>query len=169
MPEKYYDVIVVGRSLGALVAAALLARRDFTVLVVGQQRRPSDYRFDDAELRRRAFTMLAATSPVWRRVVGELAKSQTWKRRVVPADPMLQVIMDGRRFDVPPDSELFVREIEREFPEERRHVAELYQNFARVTAAADAGFDKDAVWPPGTFMERRQTCLLYTSPSPRDS
>ena len=157
MPEKYYDVIVVGRSLGALVAAALLARRDFTVLVVGQQRRPSDYRFDDADLRRRAFTMLAATSPVWRRVVGELAKTQTWKRRIVAADPMLQVIMDGRRFDVPPDSELFVREIEREFPSERRHVAELYQNFARVTAAADAGFDKDAVWPPGTFMERRQT------------
>ena len=36
MTDRYYDVIVVGRSLGALVAAALLARRDFTVLVIGQ-------------------------------------------------------------------------------------------------------------------------------------
>jgi phytoene dehydrogenase-like protein len=157
MPDKYYDVIVVGRSLGALSAAALLARRDFTVLVVGQQRHPADYAFEDAELRRRAFTMLAATSPVWKRVVGELAQTQTWKRRIDAANPMLQILMTGRRFDVPPDNELFAREVEREFPGEKRHIADLYRDFARVTAAADAGFDKDAVWPPGSFMERRQT------------
>jgi phytoene dehydrogenase-like protein len=157
MPDKYYDVIVVGRTLGALVAAALLARRDFTVLVVGQQRRTCDYHLDDVVLRRRAFTMLAATSPVWRRIVGELAQTQTWKRRVEPADPMLQVLMKGRRFDVPPDTALFGREVDREFPTERRLVADLYRDFARVTAAADAAFDKDAVWPPGSFMERRRT------------
>ena len=157
MPDKFYDAIVIGRTLGALAAAALLARRDFTVLVVGQGRRPADYEFEGKTLRRRAFTMLSATSPVWRRVVGELAQTQTWKRRIVPVSPMLQASIDGRRFEVAPDANLFAREVEREFPEARRLVAELYADLARVTAAADAAFERDAVWPPGTFMERRQT------------
>jgi phytoene dehydrogenase-like protein len=157
MPDKYYDVIVIGRSLGALAAAALLARRDFTVLVIGQARRSASYQLDNKTLRRRAFSMLCASSPVWARVIGELAETQRWKRRVNALDPMLQVVMPGRRFDIPPDAALFDSEVEREFPKARRLVADLYQNFARVTAAADTAFEKDAIWPPGKWMERRQT------------
>jgi hypothetical protein len=155
--DKYYDVIVIGRSLGALAAAALLARRDFTVLVVGQARRSADYQFEGKTLRRRAFSLLVERSPVWRRVLGELAQTQTWKRRVTALDPMLQVLMEGRRFEIPPDGSHFEREVEREFPEARRLLADLYANFARVTAAADAAFEEEAIWPPGKFMERRRT------------
>ncbi len=157
MPDKYYDAIVIGRSVGALAAAALLCRRDFTVLVVGQGRRSACYQLDGSTLRRRPFTMLSASSPVWARVIGELAQTQRWKRRLTVVDPMLQIVMDGRRFEIPPDASLFEREVEREFPKARRLVADLYANFARVTAAADAAFEKDAIWPPGKFMERRQT------------
>ena len=84
MSDRFYDVIVIGRSLGALVAASLLARRDFTVLVVGQARRSADYQLDGKTLRRRAFTMLSATSPVWMRIIAEHAQSQTWQRRIAP-------------------------------------------------------------------------------------
>lgn len=157
MTNKHYDVIVLGRSIGSLTAAALLARRDFTVLVVGQGERPSTYRFDRHLLRRRAFTMLAATSPPWRRVLVELAQSQTWKRRLVPLAPMMQVLAPRRRLDVPPDMDLFTREMDREFPELRRVVGELYAELARVNGAADEAFEHDAVWPPGTFWERRET------------
>jgi hypothetical protein len=157
MPDKYYDVIVIGRAIGALAAAALLARRDFTVLVIGQARRSADYHFGDRVLRRRAFTMLSASSPVWWRIVAELAKTQTWKHRIKTDSPLFQVLLNGRRFEVAPDAALFAREVEREFPDARRLVSELYTNFARVTAAADSGFERDAVWPPGTFMERRET------------
>lgn len=157
MPDRHYDVIIIGRSLGALVAGALLARRDFTVLLIGQRQLGADYRLGEHVLRRRAFTMLAATSPVWRRILGELAQTQTWKRRVAPVVPMLQVLMPGRRFEVPPDAELFRREVEREFPHARRLMADLYSDFARVTAAADAAFERDALWPPGKFFERRET------------
>ena len=65
--QKHYDVVVLGRSLGALAAAALLARRDFTVLLVGQGARPPSYQLGDRPLLRRAFTLLAGSSPVWRR------------------------------------------------------------------------------------------------------
>ncbi len=157
MTAKHFDVIVLGRSIGALTAAALLARRDFTVLVLGQGERASTYGQGRRVLLRRAFTMLAASSPTWRKVVVELAQSQTWKRRVVPASPMMQVLKPRRRIDVPPDMALFGREIDREYPELRRLVDELYGDLARVNAVADEAFEHDAVWPPGTFWERRET------------
>ncbi|MEO7327342.1 MAG: phytoene dehydrogenase [Minicystis sp.] len=157
MTSKHFDVVVLGRSIGALTAAALLARRDFTVLLLGQGERPSTYRLDKRTLLRRAFTLLSATSPTWRKVVVELAQSQTWKRRLVAASPMMQVLAPRRRIDVPPDMALFGREIDREFPELKRLVDELYTELARVNGAADEAFESDALWPPGTFWERRET------------
>lgn len=157
MMQKHYDVIVLGRSIGALTAAALLAKRDFTVLVLGQGTPPPTYGADELRFRRRAFTFLAATSPVWRRVVVELAQSQTFKRRTVPLDPMIQVLAGRTRFDIPPDLELFAREVDREFPELKRVVDDLYAELAQVNGAADEAFEHDAMWPPGTFWERRET------------
>ena len=157
MTTKHFDVIVLGRSIGALTAAALLARRDFTVLVLGQGERGAAYGLDKRTLLRRSFTLLAATTPTWRKVVVELAQSQTWKRRVEPASPMMQVLAPRRRVEVPPDMALLGREIDREYPELRRLVDELYGELARVNGAADEAFEPDAVWPPGTFWERRET------------
>lgn len=157
MIQRHYDVIVVGRSIGALTAAALLARRDFTVMVVGHGERPPTYRIADRQLRRRAFTMLAEPSPAWRKVMVELAQSQTWKRRVTPALPMMQAIAPRLRLEIPPDLLLFGREIDREFPEMRRVIDELYESLAQVNSAADEAFERDAVWPPGGFWERRET------------
>lgn len=171
MPSKYYDAVVIGRSLGALTAAALLARRDFTVLLVGQGRPGANYSVEGRTLRRRAFTMLAGNSPVWTRVMRELAHTQTWRRLAVPLDPMLQALAPatrnsapgsarGLRLDVPPDAARFTREVEREMPEVRRLIAELYADFSRVVAAADECFEREAIWPPGTFFERRETHKL---------
>lgn len=157
MTTKHFDVIVLGRSIGALTAAALLSRRDFTVLVLGQGERGPTYRLGSRALSRRAFTMLAATSPTWNKVVVELAQSQTWKRRLTAASPMMQILSPRRRLDVPPDMALFGREIDREYPELRRLTDELYAELARVNGAADEAFEQDAVWPPGTFWERRET------------
>jgi hypothetical protein len=155
--HKHYDVVVLGRSLGALAAAALLARRDFTVLVIGQGARPPSYHLGERPLLRRAFTLLAATSPVWRRMIAELAQTPTWKRRLLPASPMVQALAPGLRFDIPPDTTLLGREIARELPELGRVVLDLYGELAHVNAAADEAFGEDAVWPPGTFWERRET------------
>lgn len=160
MNEQHYDVVVLGRSVGALVTAALLARRDFRVLVLGQGARPPSYRLGRHVLRRSAFTLLAATSPAFRRVLGELAQTQAFRRRARPLDPMLDLLLPDRRLELPPDIELFTREIDREFPEVRRVVDDLYADLARVNAAADAAFERDAVWPPGTFWERRETGRL---------
>lgn len=153
--RKHYEVIVLGRSIGALVAGALLARRDFTVLVLGNGALPAAYQAAGFPFRRRTSTFLAGSSPAWRRVVSELAQSQTWKRRTRPASPMLQALAAGRRFEIPSGPELFAREVNREFPELFRLVEQLYGDLGRVNAAADEAFEQDVTWPPGTFWERR--------------
>jgi len=155
--SRHYDVVVLGRSLGALAAAALLARRDFRVLLLGQGQHGQTYRFEEHVLCRRSFTLLAGSSPTWRRILHELAQSPQFRRRTTPLDPMFVVLSEGRRVEVPPDMELFGREIEREFPEVRQVVDELYGSIAHVNAAADTAFERDALWPPGSFWERFET------------
>ncbi len=155
--KKHFDVVVLGRSIGALTAAAILARRDFTVLVLGNGAPAPTYRIEGHSLHRRAFSFFAAASPAWRRVVSELAQSQTWKRRVKALDPMLQAVAPGFRLDIPSDARLFAREVNREFPELHHVVEQLYDNLTRVNASADEAFDHDVMWPPGTFWERRET------------
>src|SRR5258708_10687069 len=155
--SKHYDVIMLGAGMGALTTAALLARRSWRVLVLGQGWRPPTYQYDGISLARRPFTFLAGSSPAWSRVLVELAQSQTFRRRTVALDPMFQVLAPRLRLEVAPDVELFAKEIDRNFPEVRRVVDELYAELARTNAAADITFDRDLVWPPGTFWERRET------------
>ena len=155
--SRHYDVIVLGRSLGALAAAALLARRDFRVLLLGQGQKPPSYHFERHVLMRRTFTLLVGSSPAWRRILHELAQSPRFRRRTRALDPMFVVLSEGRRVEIPPDMELFSREVDREFPEVRQLVDELYATFAQVNAAVDTTFERDAVWPPGTLWERLET------------
>jgi phytoene dehydrogenase-like protein len=157
MTSRHYDVIVVGRSIGALAAAALLARRDFRTLVIGQGQKPSSYRFEGRTLRRRSFTFLSATSPTFRRMLHELSQTQVFRRRLSSQDPMFSVLGENFRIEIPPSIDLFAREIDREFPEVRPVVDEMYSLFASANAALDQSFDRDVVWPPGTMWERFET------------
>jgi glycine/D-amino acid oxidase-like deaminating enzyme len=155
--SKHYDVVVLGTSVGALASAALLARRSWRVLVVGHGARPARYRFGEHALARRTFSFLGMSSPAFGRVLVELAQSQTFRRRVRALDPMLAVLGPTFRLELPPDQALFFREIDREFPEVRRVVDTLYNELSRTNGAADAAFERDVVWPPGSFWERRET------------
>lgn len=154
---KHYDVAVLGLSPGALACAALLARRSWRVLVLGHGHKPAIYTYSGLPLARRTFTLLAGASPAFGRILVELAQSQTWKRRARSLDPMLVALLPGRRVELPPDTTLFSREIDREFPEVRRVVDELYAELARVNAIADATFERDVAWSPSGFWERRET------------
>jgi hypothetical protein len=160
--SKHYDVAVLGTEIGALAAAALLARRSWRVLVLGHGSRGATYFHDGIPLARRPSSLLAGASPAWTRILVELAQSQTFRRRVEPLDPMLQLLLARRRFDLPPDDVAFGRECDREFPEVRRVIDDLYADLARVNAAADAAFERDVTMPPGGFWERREVSRAMT-------
>jgi len=155
--SRHYDVVVLGRSLGALLAAALLARREFRVLLLGQGELPARYRIARHTMARRSFNLLSATSPVFRRVIQELAQTQKFRRLTEPLDPMFSYVGTDVRFEVPPDIDLFTREIEREFPEVRQPIAEFYADISRINGLCDGAFEREAVWPPGTLFERLET------------
>ncbi|MBX3125600.1 MAG: NAD(P)/FAD-dependent oxidoreductase [Polyangiaceae bacterium] len=157
MTSRHYDVVVLGSSLGALATAAVLARRDFRVLLLGQGQRGASYRHDRFSLLRRTFTLLGNSSPAMKRLLHELAQSPRFRRRTQTLDPMFVLSMPGRRVEVAPDVDLFSREVDREFPEVRQLVDELYATFARANAAADSAFERDAIWPPAGFWERLET------------
>jgi hypothetical protein len=103
------------------------------------------------------FSLLFGASPIWRRILTELAQTPQWKRRAEPLDPMFAVLGPQHRFELPPDVDIFVREVEREFPEVRQIVDELYQSIAAANGSVDAAFEHDGVWPPGTLWERLGT------------
>ncbi|MFO0638172.1 MAG: phytoene dehydrogenase [Polyangiaceae bacterium] len=155
--SKHYDVVVLGLGLGPLLSAALLSRRSWRVLVLGQGQSPPSYAFEDCPLSRRAFTLLFGASPVWTRALGELAQTMTFRRKTRPLSPMFQVLGDGLRLDVPPDVELFGAEVDREMGAQRRAADELYAELGRINGEVDSAFEKDVTWPPGTFWERRET------------
>jgi len=156
MGKQHFDVVIVGRSIGAFACACLLGRRAWRVLLLGDGGRDPSYTALGHTLQRRTFTLVSGASPAFQRVLLELAQAQTFKRRLRALDPMLQVMMPGQRLDLPPDPAHFARELEREFPDSLRLIDGLYEELAKTNAFCDAVFEKDLVLPPGTFWERRE-------------
>jgi phytoene dehydrogenase-like protein len=154
--SQHFDVVVLGSGLGALTAASLLARRSWRVLVLGQGFRKATYGYEGHSFARRPFTFLAASSPAWRRVLVELAQSQTFRRRVLTCDPVFQLLAGQMRLDVAANPEDFSRELDRELSSVRRVIDELYMELTRTNASADEAFGLDVVLPPGGFWERRE-------------
>lgn len=152
--SRHYDVVVLGRSLGCLVAAALLARRELRVLLLGQGERAPSYGFEGRRLARRRVTVPYADNTLWRRVLRELALTQTFRRLTTPLGPSYSVLLPERRLSVFGDAEATSRDVSREFPEVQQLVEEVWAKSAAASAALEAPLTGSAVCPPETFFER---------------
>ena len=153
---SFFDVVVLGTELPPLACGALLAKRGFRVLVLGQDQPRPTYTVDDYTLPRAPFTFLPTHSPVARRIVAELALGQTFRRLATSIDPALQVVQPGHRIDLALEEADFEREIEREMPEVKRAVDDFHRGVDRANASLDMLVERDVVWPPETFLERRE-------------
>lgn len=114
MLTRHYDVIVVGLRPGALVAAALLAKRGLRVLAVDHPRPdlvshgPCRFPSHDHQLMGFDDPLLMAA------VLDELTVHPGRRRAVKRGDPSLQVVLPHARVDVVPDPERYAAELRRE-------------------------------------------------------
>ena len=154
--KNFYDAILVGLSLPTLLAGGLLAKRGFRVLLVGQGQPLPAYSLGDLRLPRAAMTLSAFDSPAVTRVFSELALKPLMRRRVRPLSPAFQVILPQHRLDFSASPELVTREVEREFPAVRRAADDFIRGAQRSWERLNPLIERDLVWPPGTFFERRE-------------
>jgi len=153
---SYYDVVLLGTRFEALLCGALLAKRGFRVLVLGQGMLGPTYEVGGRRLPREPFAFRAAHSPVARRTLAELALLQVFRRRATAMDPAFQVVLPKHRIDLPPKPEHFERELDRELPDVKPAALEFHRVVERVGADLDRLFERDLLFPPETFFERRE-------------
>ncbi|MBW2460690.1 MAG: hypothetical protein JRH11_03525 [Deltaproteobacteria bacterium] len=156
MSGNYFDAVVLGARIGPLVCAGLLAKRGFRVLVVAGDEAPASYTVGAFQLPREPFTFLGAQTPIARRIFAELGLQQSFRRRARTIDPPFGLAMPGHRFDVPADQGALEREIEREFPNVKRPIADFFRHIEEENASLDSFFGRDLPWAAHGFMERRE-------------
>jgi hypothetical protein len=154
--DRYYDVVVLGADLAPLTCAALLSKRGFRVLLLGQDDPEPNYQLGPFSLPRRQFSWSFGQTPVSRRVFAELGLGPSLKRPSRSVDPAFQIAIPGHRFDVSPNDADLLRTFEREFPEVRRPIDDFHKRVERTMQDLDAVFAHDMVLPPATFLERQR-------------
>jgi hypothetical protein len=153
--SSFYDVIVLGAELAPLTAGALLAKRGFRVLVIGQLDVPPTYTLGKYRLPRNASTLVSQTSPVFKRIVTELGMHQSVKRLLRTQTHGFQLVLPGHRVDLRPESAHTQAEIEREMPAIKRPIDELHRHIKITCEHIDQLLEREWSWPPRTFLARR--------------
>src|SRR5690348_2779373 len=99
MDTNFYDVVVCGGEIAGLVAAALLARRGFRVLVLGHESDRATFEAGDATLSRAPALLPPLDEPPIARVVKELDCIALVKRRAPSVRPAFRVALPGQEVD----------------------------------------------------------------------
>ncbi|HEX2571430.1 MAG TPA: hypothetical protein VH877_17860 [Polyangia bacterium] len=159
----YYDIVVVGDELAGAVAAALLARRGYRVLVLCSPPAESEtlagHRFPRAPL-----ALAGWEGHTFKRLLTELNLLQPLRRRLVAHHPGYQVILPEHRIDVGEDLE---REVARELPEDVGHLEAWIAAAQPVNAMLDTVLMNEVLLPPESFWDRRDLKRIATQ-LPRD-
>lgn len=156
MIQRYYDVVVLGTGLPGLLVGALVAKRGFRALVLGQGHLPTHYEAGGRRWPRRPHRFLSAQSPVAQRVLSEIALQPALRRRSTPVEPSFQVILPRQRVDMTTEPAFLAREFDREFPTVKRALEDFHAAVRREMGALDRALSRSLVFPPETFFERRE-------------
>jgi hypothetical protein len=161
VPKQFFNVVVLGRSLGALLLGALLGRRGMRVLVLGDGAREPSYQVLDTALLRRNLRLYTSPLPCFNRFFVEMAQQQSFRRRLVASEPMFQVLEPRvMRFSLSADAEVFRSELARAFNEDALGAVEsLYEELGIVNASCDRLFESMAAFEPSTSWARAKSAL----------
>ena len=122
--------------LAGLVAGALLSKKGYRVVVLGQGAQPLVYEHRGLPMCRRVELAYGMQAPSIRRVFDELALGLELRNLPKPLEPAFQVALPHARIHVSADPRKVEKELQREFPgcieDARRFFAQLQANDARV-------------------------------------
>jgi phytoene dehydrogenase-like protein len=153
---SYYDIVVLGTEIGPLTAGALLARRGFRVLVVGQGAPFDRYSCYGYKFSRRPFSLSASHAPAVRRVFEELGLVQMLQQVTRRPSPVFQLITPDARVDVFPEPQETAADLKRELRVPGDEIERVFRGLGRLSGELDKLLGGDLVVPAESFFERRE-------------
>jgi phytoene dehydrogenase-like protein len=156
---NFYDVIVCGGETSGLVAAALLARRGFRVLLVADEAEQAAFDAGGTPLSRAPALLPPLDDPQAARLFKELDCVAVVKRRASPA-PGARVIFGKQRLDLAGDRAATERELSRVFGAAAPTVGAAVERLDAVGRLVEPVLATSMTLPPAGFWERREVGRL---------
>ncbi|HMK73253.1 MAG TPA: desaturase, partial [Myxococcaceae bacterium] len=171
--SRVYDAIVLGGSLGAGFAAALLARRGLRVLWTEHDGTRAGYTSQGFLWPREVLPLPPIKAmPLLEDALTELGLTTQVTRALRPVVPALQLLLPRHRLDLPLDDARRLAECAREFGKQGARIARTFKELGTAHAPTDAFLRSPEAFPPSGFLARwrvaravRATAAL-ASPSP---
>jgi phytoene dehydrogenase-like protein len=160
MDTNFYDVVVCGGELTGLVAAALLGRRGFRVLLLGHEGDRGSFEAGGLTLARGPALLPPVDGAPLGRILKELNCVQIVRRRAPALAPGFQVALPKHRFDVGAGDDKLGPELGREFGADRAAIEAVLGRVATVSALLDPLLATEITLPPDGFWERREVGRL---------
>ena len=144
--SEHYDVVVIGRSVAGLIAAALLAKRRFRVRV-----------FDlEADVHSQDFPLFGMeTSPIWPKILDELGLVHTMRTQII-GQRGIGVALKDRRFILHPNRSQRGVELSECFPNEAEGLLQLFEQASKQGPLLTPLLEGELEGPPVGFGSRRR-------------
>ena len=156
MDTNFYDVVVCGGEVAGLVAASLLARRGFRVLVLGHEGERATFEAGGVTLSRAPALLPPLDEPPTARVLKELDCVALVKRRAPGIRPAFRVVLPGQQIDFPVEPAALTRELLRGFGPAAATVAAAIERLDAMGRIVDPLLASAITLPPSGFWERRE-------------
>jgi hypothetical protein len=154
-PRRVYDVIVLGGQLGGAMAAALLAKRGYRILLVEHDGMGYGYEHGDFLLPYAPFVApQLKTMPQVEEAFSELGLTTSIQRSLRSHEPDLQLIFPKDRVDLPHNESRRLSELARAFGEKRAQELNSVLNLAAAQhEQSDSFFKEKPELPPKGVVE----------------
>jgi phytoene dehydrogenase-like protein len=154
-PSRHvYDVIILGSQLGGALAAALLAKRGYNVLLVEHDGTGLGYEHEGYVLPYAPFVAPALkTMPAVEEAFTELGLHTTLQRHQQPHVPELQLVLPRHRVDLHADAARRRAELTREFGDQAERILADLTATTTQHETSDAFLKEGPSLPPDGFMQ----------------